>query len=103
MVWVRHVHRSAAAVSVNPVTLDISAAAGDSTTAELPGVGPVAVVGSIIGTAYIPDLAVRLGDIAPGGLRPNPASGGYGDSAPSERFEFLSVLADQIAELDPIL
>ena len=115
MVWVSHEPLGFDAVMAHPVTVNIDAVDDSALIEELPTIGPVAVISSTVGLVPKSKLVAHLGDLDIAsdvwrlfnGTRPDPATGrrtGRPITDPNdERIEFDQFLADQLADLDPII
>ena len=115
MVWVSHEPLGFDAVMAHPVTVNIDAVDDSALIEELPTIGPVAVISSTVGLVPKSKLVAHLGDLDIAsdlwrlfnGTRPDPETGlrtGRRITDPNdERIEFDQFLADQLADLDPII
>ena len=115
MVWVSHEPPGFDAVMAHPVTVNIDAVDDSVLIEGLPKIGPVAVISSTVGLVPKSKLVAHLGDLDIAsdiwrlfnGTRPDPETGrrtGRPITDPNdERIEFDQFLADQLADLYPII
>ena len=116
MVWVSHEPLGFfGTVMAHPVTVNIDAVDHSALIVALPKIGPVAVFSAIVGLVPKSKLVAHLGDLdiasdlwrLYNGVRPDPETGhrtGRRITDPNdERIEFIQFLADQLADLYPII
>lgn len=111
MVWVSHEPIGFDAVMAHPVTANIDAVDDSALIVDLPKIGPVAVFSSIIGLVPKSKLVAHLGDLDIAsdldrlykGDRSDLETGRPITDPNDERIEFGMFLADQLADLDPII
>ena len=111
MVWVSHEPIGFDAVMAHPVTTNIDAVGPNALIVDLPKIGPVAVFSSIIGLALKSKLVAHLGDLdiasdlqrIYNGDRSGLKTGRPITDPNDERREFGMFLADQLADLYPII
>ena len=115
MVWIGRLRSNTVAALVCPVTPNIDAVDDSALIVELPNIGPVGVVSSLVGSVDISRLMAHLGDLdiasdlqriadAP----PTDARTGLKTGRPitgpsDERHEFYESLMYQLDNLDPII
>ena len=111
MVWVSHEPIGFDAVMAHPVTANINAVDDSALIVDLPKIGPVAVSSPIIGLVPKSKLVAHLGDLdiasdlrrIYNGDRSDLKTGRPITDPNDERHEFGMFLADQLADLDPII
>ena len=112
MVWVSHEPIGFFdAVMAHPVTTNIDAVGPSALIVDLPKIGPVAVFSSIFGLVPKSKLEAHLGDLDIAsdlqrvykGDRSGLKTGRPITDPNDERIEFGMFLADQLADLDPII
>ena len=111
MVWVSHEPIGFDAVMAHPVTTNIDAVGPNALIVDLPKIGPVAVFSSIIGLVLKSKLVAHLGDLdiasdlwrIYNGDRSDLETGRPITDPNDERREFGMFLADQLADLYPII
>ena len=111
MVWVSHDPIGFDGVMAHAVTANIDAVDDSALIVDLPKIGPVAVFSSIIGLVPKSKLVAHLGDLdiasdldrLYNGDRSDLETGRPVTDPNDERIEFGMFLADQLADLDPII
>ena len=115
MVWIGRLRSDTDAAMVRPVTPNIDAVDDSALIVELPNVGPVGVVSSLVGSVDLSRLVAHLGDLdIASDLRriadalPTDARTGLKTGRPitgpsDERREFYESLMYQLDNLDPII
>ena len=111
VVWVSHEPIGFDAVMAHPVTTNIDAVGPNALIVDLPKIGPVAVFSSIIGLVLKSKLVAHLGDLDIAsdlhriykGDRSGLETGRPITDPNDERREFGMFLADQLADLYPII
>ena len=111
MVWVSHEPIGFDAVMAHPVTTNINAVDDSALIVDLPKIGPVAVSSPIIGLVPKSKLEAHLGDLditsdlrrIYNGDRSGLETGRPITDPNDERREFGMFLADQLADLYPII